>query len=56
MFRLGVVAPEQFAESKRTGVSLPSLHSNKFAPVPRPTITTGILSMSAAALELLGKP
>jgi len=36
-------------------VPLPSLHSSKFAPVPEPTIKTGIMAMSAAALELLGR-
>jgi hippurate hydrolase len=55
MFRLGVVAPAVFAESARTGASLPSLHSNKFAPVPEPTIKTGVTAMTAAALELLAK-
>ena len=55
MFRLGAVAPATFAESQRTGAALPSLHSNKFAPVPEPTIKTGITAMTAAALELLGK-
>jgi hippurate hydrolase len=55
MFRLGAVAPDKLAESQRTGVPLPSLHSNKFAPIPEPTIKTGILAMSAAALDLLAK-
>lgn len=55
MFRLGAVAPEKVAESERTGVPLPSLHSSKFAPVPEPTIKTGVTAMTAAALELLGK-
>jgi metal-dependent amidase/aminoacylase/carboxypeptidase family protein len=55
MFRIGAVAPATFAESQRTGSALPSLHSNKFAPVPEPTIKTGITAMTAAALELLGR-
>jgi len=55
MFWLGAAAPEKLAESERTGVPLPSLHSSKFAPVPEPTIKTGINAMSAAALDLLGK-
>ncbi len=55
MFRLGTVAPEKVAESLRTGAPLPSLHSNKFAPVPEPTIKTGVVAFTAAALELLGK-
>ncbi len=55
LFRIGAVAPEKFAESERTGVPLPSLHSSKFAPVPEPTIKTGITAMTAAALDLLAK-
>lgn len=55
MFWLGAVVPAQVAESERTGVPLPSLHSSKFAPLPEPTIKTGITAMSAAALELLPK-
>jgi amidohydrolase len=55
MFRVGVVAPEKAAESLRTGTPLPSLHSSKFAPVPAPTIKTGVIATTAAALELLAK-
>jgi amidohydrolase len=55
MFRLGAVDPAKIAESERTGVALPSLHSSKFAPVPEPTIKTGVTAMSAAALEILAK-
>jgi hippurate hydrolase len=36
-------------------VALPSLHSSKFAPVPEPTIKTGITAVTAAALDLLAK-
>jgi hippurate hydrolase len=55
MFRVGAVAPEKIAENLRTGVPLPSLHSSKFAPVPEPTIKTGITALTATALELLAK-
>jgi len=55
LFRVGTVDPEKVAESERTGVALPSLHSSKFAPVPEPTIKTGVTAVAAAALELLGK-
>lgn len=54
-FRIGAVAPEKIAESERTGVPLPGLHSAKFAPVPEPTIKTGVTAMTAAALDLLAK-
>jgi hippurate hydrolase len=55
MFSLGAVAPDKVAESKTTGVSLPSLHSSKFAPVPEPTIKTGVIAMTSAVLELMKK-
>lgn len=55
MFRIGAIAPEKIAESHRSGVPLPSLHSSKFLPVPEPTIKTGITAMTAAALDLLAK-
>ncbi len=55
LFRVGAVAPEAVAASERTGAPLPSLHSSKFAPVPEPTIKTGITALTAAGLELLGR-
>ena len=55
LFRIGAIDPAKVAESERTGVSLPSLHSSKFAPVPEPTIKTGITAMTAVALDLLAK-
>ena len=52
-FHVGAVAPEKIAESKKTGIPLPSLHSSKFAPVPEPTIRTGIVAMTAAVLDVM---
>jgi hippurate hydrolase len=54
-FHVGAVDPAKIAESKQTGKELPSLHSSKFAPVPEPTIRTGIIAMTAAVLELMKK-
>jgi amidohydrolase len=54
-FHFGAVDPAKIAESKQTGKELPSLHSSKFAPVPEPTIRTGIIAMTAAVLELMKK-
>jgi hippurate hydrolase len=54
-FHIGAVDPEKIAESKRTGKPLPSLHSNKFAPVPEPTIRLGVIGMTSATLELMKK-
>jgi hippurate hydrolase len=55
MFNVGAVEPAKVAESKKTGVALPSLHSSKFAPVPEPTIRTGIIGMTSAVLDLMKK-
>jgi len=55
LFRVGAVDPARVDESQRTGVPLPSLHSSKFAPVPEPTIKTGITALTGAALDLLAK-
>jgi len=32
---------------------LPSLHSSRFAPLPGPTLETGVTAMSLLALDLL---
>ena len=55
MLNIGGVNPEALKESQRTGQPLPSLHSPLWAPVPEPTIKTGVTAMTAAVLELLGK-
>jgi amidohydrolase len=55
MFWLGAGDPAVLAESKRTGKPVPSLHSPFFAPVPEPTIRTGVKAMTAAVLELMKK-
>ena len=55
MFVVGAVDPAKAAESKKTGTPLPSLHSSKFAPVPEPTIRTGIIGMTSAVIELMKK-
>ena len=55
MFNVGAVDPAKIAESKKTGVPLPSLHSSKFAPVPEPTIRTALIGMTSAVLDLMKK-
>lgn len=52
---VGATAPESFAEAERTGIPVPSNHSATFAPVPEPTLRAALTSMSAVALDLLGK-
>lgn len=56
IFWLGTITKESVTESIKTGRTLPSLHSSKFAPVPEPTLKTGVIAMTAAVLELVGKP
>lgn len=55
MFNVGAVDPAKASESKKNGTALPSLHSSKFAPVPQPTIRTGVIGMTAAVLDLMKK-
>ncbi len=53
IFWLGAYDPAKVAESERTGVALPSPHSPFFAPLPEPTLRTGITAMTDAAIALL---
>jgi len=55
MFQVGAVDPAKYADWKKNGTPLPSLHSSKFLPVPESTIRTGIVGMTAAILELTKK-
>ena len=56
MWWVGGADPAKIAESERTGVPVPSNHSATFAPVPEPTLKTCVTSMTAAVLELMGRP
>ena len=53
IFWLGADDPATFRENQKKGVPMPALHSALFAPVPEPTLQTGITAMTDAALELL---
>jgi hippurate hydrolase len=53
MYHLGASDPEKLAQSRKSGVPLPGLHSALFAPVYAPAITTGVTAMTAIALDLL---
>jgi hippurate hydrolase len=55
MFWLGTVPPEKVKEAQASGRELPSLHSDVYYPVPEPSIRTGVLGMSLAVLNLVGK-
>jgi amidohydrolase len=53
---LGTQPPDRIAAAeKEGGPTLPSLHSDQFYPVPAPTLKTGVLTMSLAVLNLMGK-
>jgi amidohydrolase len=52
-FNIGVYEPERVrAFLNGTGPALPSNHSPQFAPVPKPTITTGVTAMTLAVLSV----
>lgn len=56
MMWVGGVDPVAFrAGADGTGPVPPGNHSPLFAPVPEPTLKSGVQAMTAAALELLGK-
>jgi len=56
LYFLGTSAPERVAEShKPGGAPLPGLHSDLYYPIPEPSIRTGVLTMSGAVLNILGK-
>jgi len=55
MFGLGTIDQSAIDRSKQPGgPPLASLHSSKFAPIPEPTIRTGVEAMTSLALALLG--
>jgi hippurate hydrolase len=53
MFRVGAVEPAKYEEAKKAGRDLPTTHSPLFAPEPVGTVRTGVIAMSAAALDFL---
>ncbi len=53
MFWLGAVSKAKMAAARAGELELPSLHNASFAPDPQPTITTGVVAMTAAVMDLL---
>jgi amidohydrolase len=53
MFTVGAIDAERIANSEKSGVPLPSLHSSLFWPVPETTIRTGVKAMTLSVLELM---
>ncbi|HIE25694.1 TPA: hypothetical protein EYP66_00225 [Candidatus Poribacteria bacterium] len=50
---LGAVDPKVYAKAKKEGKNLPTLHSSKFAPLPKETLSTGVTAMTAVVENLL---
>jgi hippurate hydrolase len=55
MFWLGTQPPAAVAEANEKGVTLPSLHSPFFKPIPEPSIATGVKAMTSAVMGLMKK-
>jgi amidohydrolase len=53
MFSLGAVDPVKLREARQSGATLPGLHSSLWAPLPEPTIRTGVKAMTAAVMSLM---
>jgi hippurate hydrolase len=52
-FNIGVYEPERVAAVREgDGPQLPTNHSPMFAPVPKPTIETGVEAMTLAVLSV----
>ena len=56
LYRLGSVDPARVAAAEAGGEPLPSLHSSRYAPLPEPTLRTGVRTMAHLALGLLAAP
>jgi amidohydrolase len=51
MFQIGVYDMERWNAANNGGLPLPANHSPLFAPVPKPTIQTGVTAMTLAVLS-----
>jgi amidohydrolase len=51
MFNIGVYEPERWTAANDSGTPLAGNHSPLFAPVPKPTILTGVTAMTLAVLS-----
>ena len=52
---LGGVDPKKVRAAEEKGLRLPPLHSSKFAPLPEPTVRTGVKGMTSIVLDLMKK-
>jgi amidohydrolase len=53
---VGAIEPAKYTAAKASGERLPGLHSPLFAPDRERTLRTGAMTLTSAALEVLGKP
>ena len=53
LYWLGSVDPSRVAQFTKDGKTLPTLHSSGYYPLPRPTIATGIMTMSSGLIGLM---
>jgi amidohydrolase len=52
---LGASDPQKVKAYRETGAPLPGLHSALFAPIPEPTLRTGVKATTATVFELMKK-
>ena len=55
MFNIGVYDQERITTARNGGAPIPSNHSPLFAPVPRPTIETGVTAMTLAVMSAFNR-
>lgn len=56
MFFLGSVSKEKYEAAQKPGATpLPGMHTDSYAPLPEPSIRTGVRTMSLAAMNLMKK-
>ncbi len=54
-FNIGIYDPARVAAAEAGGPPLPFNHSPYYAPVPEPTIRTGVEAMTLAVMNVMGK-
>jgi amidohydrolase len=56
MYFLGTISKEKYDAAQKPGAPpLPGMHTDAYAPVPEPSIRTGVRTMSLAAMNLMPK-
>lgn len=55
-FMIGGFDGQKLAQDRRDGRPAPTPHTSDYAPVPEPTIRTGVVAMTLAVLNALARP